>query len=345
MMKTSSNIRQRLICYDLSIDPLAAFLEGPRARDATFVQVILERPWAIQIVDEAALALAAVTAGSTVIYGVDGDGERTTEPLEAFAGDVVLCRGPDHYIVADSVDSPTTIVVDPGGACRTVDGTSLVEGLRLGVRTWGNGLDGPDRMVVGTYESRSEVGRWLLDVLPPFAVMRARDLGHARGAVDLLAAEIERDAPAQEVVLDRLLDLVLVGALRAAFAAGVIEAPPWFDGAADPVVGAALRAIHEDPAAPWTVGGLAKHVGASRSLLARRFHEVVAEPPMAFLTRWRLSLAADLLLADGASVNGVAAAVGYSSPFTFSTAFKRRFGRSPRDYRNAELAATAAASH
>jgi AraC-like DNA-binding protein len=93
--------------------------------------------------------------------------------------------------------------------------------------------------------------------------------------------------------------------------------------------------MQNDPAHPWTVGSLAATVGVSRASLARRFHELVGEPPMAFLTNWRMALAADLLREPAATVGGVARRVGYSSPFTFSTAFKRIYGVAPRNYRDA----------
>jgi AraC-like DNA-binding protein len=92
--------------------------------------------------------------------------------------------------------------------------------------------------------------------------------------------------------------------------------------------------MHNDAAHPWTVASLAAGAGVSRAALARRFHELVGEPPMAFLTGWRLALAADLLLEPGATVGAVARQVGYGTPFTFSTAFKRVYGLSPRTYRD-----------
>src|SRR5262249_25169974 len=96
-----------------------------------------------------------------------------------------------------------------------------------------------------------------------------------------------------------------------------------------------LRLLHNNPAHPWTVAALAAEVGVSRAALARRFTELVGEPPMAFLTGWRLALAADLLLEPDATVGAVARPVGYTSPFTFSTAFKRRYGVSPQAHRRA----------
>ena len=98
-------------------------------------------------------------------------------------------------------------------------------------------------------------------------------------------------------------------------------------------MGPALALLHDDPARPWTVGGLASEVGVSRAGLARRFTELVGAPPMTYLSGWRLALAADLLREPGATVSGVARQVGYQSPFTFSTAFKRRYGQSPSEHR------------
>jgi AraC-like DNA-binding protein len=247
------------------------------------------------------------------------------------AGDVVIVRGPDPYVVADRPEREPTIVIDPGGHCTTLDGQSLLDAMSLGVRTWGNAAAGSDVMLVGTYQSAGEVSRWLLDALPRVVVLGAGDWDCP--AVPLLATEIVRAEPGQQVVLDRLLDLLLVSALRAAFAANLGDVPVWFSANADPIVGEVIRLMQDQPGDPWTVASLASSVGVSRALLARRFGEVVGQPPMAFLTSWRLSLAADMLVDATSTVTSVAREVGYGSPFTFSTAFKRRYGASPRAYR------------
>jgi AraC-like DNA-binding protein len=140
-------------------------------------------------------------------------------------------------------------------------------------------------------------------------------------------------------VLDRLLDLLLIAVLRAWFARPDAEAPAWYRAYSDPVVGRALRLIHDDPAHAWTIAELAAEAGVSRAAFARRFTELLGEPPMKFLTDWRLSLAADLLLEPEATVGSVAYQVGYASPFALSAAFKRVRGMSPQEYKRAALAA------
>ena len=134
-------------------------------------------------------------------------------------------------------------------------------------------------------------------------------------------------------MLDRLLDLLLIAVLRAWFARPEAEAPAWYRAHGDPVVGRALRLLHNNPAHPWTVATLAAEIGVSRAALARRFTELVGEPPMTFLTGWRLALAADLLREPDATVGAVARQVGYGSPFALSTAFKRVRGVSPQQHR------------
>jgi AraC-like DNA-binding protein len=186
-------------------------------------------------------------------------------------------------------------------------------------------------MLTGTYQLQSDVSQRLLRALPALLVLRAEELNSP--LVALLAAEVGKDEPGQESVLDRLLDLLLIAVLRAWFSRPDGEAPGWYRAHADPVVGHALRLIHHNPGHPWTLAELASEVGISRAALARRFHELVGQPPMAFLTGWRIALAADLLREPGATLASVADQVGYGSAFALSTAFKRVRGISPQQYR------------
>jgi AraC-like DNA-binding protein len=200
-----------------------------------------------------------------------------------------------------------------------------------GVRTWGNDPNGSTLMLVGAYESPGDISDRLLRALPPILSL-SNDTWDSP-LVELLCDEMAKDAPGQAAVLDRLIDLLLIAILRAWFTRPEAETPAWYRAQSDPVVSGALQAMHRDPAHPWTLAKLAAEIGVSRAALARRFHDVVGESPMKFLTTWRLALAADLLCEPEATVGTVAEKVGYSTPFALSTAFKRVRGISPQEHR------------
>ena len=306
------------------MDAIAGLLDGPRARGAFVLRSLLAPPWALRIEDRAPMTLVALVSGRAHVLPDDGPAR------ELRPGDVAVLRGPDAYTVADDPGTAAQVVIGPGQRCTGVDGGKPPGYSDLGVRTWGTAT-GSDVLVTGTYQLRSETSRRLLAALPPVLVQPA---GTTEGpAVDWLAREVARDQPGQEAVLDRLLDLVLVATLRAWFGRSDAAPPGWYRGASDPVVGPVLRAIQYGPERPWTVASLAAVAGVSRAALARRFAEVVGEPPMTFLTHWRLALAADLLLEPDATVTSVARRVGYGSPYALSAAFTRVHGLSPQEYR------------
>jgi AraC-like DNA-binding protein len=307
------------------MDAVAGLLDGPRARGAFLLRSQLDAPWSMRIADEAPLCLMAITRGAAWLIPEDD------EPLLMRSGDVAVIRGPDPYTVADDPATPPQVVVLPGQRCETPDGEEVNLMSFMGVRTWGNSPVGSTVIVTGSYDLESEVSRRLLGALPPLLVLPGD--AWESPLVGLLAEEIVKDDPGQEAVLDRLLDLLLIAVLRAWFARPDAEAPAWYRAYSDPVAGRALRLIHDDPAHPWTVAELAAEAGVSRAAFARRFTELVGEPPMKFLTDWRLSLAADLLLEPDATIGSVAYQVGYGSPFALSTAFKRVRGISPQQYK------------
>jgi AraC-like DNA-binding protein len=307
------------------VDALAALLDGPRARGAFLLRAVMTPPWSLRVVDEAPLTIMAVAEGEAWITPDGGT------PIRLGSGDIAVARGPDSYSVADDPLSPTDVVIHPGQRCCSVDGEPLAEAMALGVRTWGNDPDGSTVLLVGTYETIGEISDQLLRALPPLLTL-ASDAWDCP-LIPLLRDELARDAPSQGAVLDRLLDLVLIAVLRTWFASPGVEAPPWYQAQDDPVVGHVLRIMHNRPDVRWTVATLAEQVGVSRASLARRFHDLVGEPPMTFLTDWRVTLAADLLCAPDATVTSVARQVGYGSPFAFSTAFKRVRGMSPKEHR------------
>ncbi|WP_242892670.1 AraC family transcriptional regulator [Actinomadura litoris] len=310
------------------MDALTDLLDGPRARGAFMLRCVLDPPWSVRIQDEAPLTLVAMVRDEAWVIPDEGG------PEHVRPGDVVIIRGPAPYVVADDRGTAPQIVIHPGQHCTTPDGTSLSEAMDLGVRAWGNAPDGRTEMLVGTYQMRGAVTQRLLSALPALAVVRG-DTWESP-LVGLLGEEIGRDEPGQEVVLDRLLDLLLIGTLRAWFSRPRAEKPGWYRAHGDAVVGPALRLLHDDLSHPWTVADLAARVGVSRAALAQRFGKLVGEPPMAYLTGVRLAQAADLLRESEATLESVARQVGYGNAFALSTAFKRERGVSPQEYRTSQ---------
>ncbi|WP_033291660.1 AraC family transcriptional regulator [Amycolatopsis jejuensis] len=302
------------------MDAFSDLIRGVRAHGSLFGSSTLSPPWSLHFVDGAPLTLCTVLTGSGWIVVPGSPPERLT------ARETIIVRGPSTFAFLDSPDTPAAPLAC-GEHCATPDQGGTRH--RLG---WADEGHGDTTLIVGAYpvQGASRVTT-LLDALP--VVLRVPSGGAADAVLDHLAAELAMDTPGQQVVLDRLLDWMLVCTLRDWFDLPGTS-PPWWAAQRDPVVGAALRLLHTDPAAPWTVTTLAARTGVARSTLAKRFADLVGEPPMTYLTRWRMTLAADLLTdRDPATIAAVARQVGYSDPFGFSAAFKRVRGVNPSEYR------------
>ncbi|MEV7599142.1 AraC family transcriptional regulator [Kitasatospora sp. NPDC089797] len=307
------------------MDVLSDLLHRARASSALVRQMIQRPPWSMAFADAPALTVVAALGG---LAAVRLDDDPQAPPVRLAAGDIALISGTRRYTIADDPDTPPQVVIrsaapfDRVGPCRQ----------SLAPRTYGDGLPGATTLLRGAYELRGDVGERLLAMLPPLAVVPAGP--RTRAALDLLAAETTQEEPGQDAVLNRLLDLVLVLALRAWCARPqAAELRSWYAALTTPVVGEALRLLHEDPARRWTVAELAAQVGQSRAAFAARFSAAVGEPPLTYLTGWRMVLAADLLRDTEDTVAAVARSVGYADAFAFSVAFKRARGLSPSDWR------------
>ncbi|MFC8130995.1 AraC family transcriptional regulator [Streptomyces sp. NPDC057302] len=308
------------------MDVLAGLLEGPRARGAFMIRACFDPPWSVRIADEAPLSVMIMVRGTAWIVPDTG------EPQLIRPGDVAVARGPDHYTVADDRAKKPHVEIRPGEHCVPLGDTPADQYRDLGRRTWGQSLDGAAEMLIGTYQARGEITGRLLDALPPLLILPTEVWDCP--LTPLLADEIAKDEPGQDVVLDRLLDLLMIATLRAWFSRPEAAAPAWYRAMGDPVVGQAIRLLQDDPAHPWTIAALAAKAGVSRAALARRFTELVGEPPMAYLTGWRLALAADLLRDGEQTIGAIARRVGYGSAFALSSAFKRVYGVSPQEHRS-----------
>lgn len=308
------------------MDVFSDLIRGVRANGSLFGSSTLSAPWALHFVDGAPLTLCTVLNGEGWIVPEYGQPERLRDR------ETIVVRGPGTFTFVDEVGTRAEPIAC-GEHCAVPEEGGTRH--RLGWHDVGCGGDDGGAgatLIVGAYPVRGEISRRLLDALP--VVLRAEGGGTGDAVLDHLAAEAAVDTPGQQVVLDRLLDWMLVCTLREWFDRPGGERPAWWAAQRDPVVGDALRLLHAEPAAPWTVAALAERTGVSRSTLAKRFVDLVGEPPLTYLTRWRMTLAADLLVdQEDATVADVARTVGYSDPFGFSAAFKRVRGANPSDFR------------
>ncbi|NKC33774.1 AraC family transcriptional regulator [Falsiroseomonas selenitidurans] len=233
------------------------------------------------------------------------------------AGDFVLIPAAQDFVVSS---------LDPAaaGAAETVP-----REVRPGLFRLGAPGGAPEvRMLVGYCVFGTPDAALLVSLLPQCVI--ARGARRLTSLVDMLEEEARQSRPGRDVVLARLLEVLLIEALRTLGAPSAT--PGLLRGLADERLSIALRRMHAAPAAPWTVARLAQEAGLSRSAFFERFHREVGLAPMAYLVRWRMALAKDLLRRDKAGVAEVAARVGYGSASAFSVAFARQTGTPPVAY-------------
>lgn len=334
------------------MDPLSDMLSGIRSAGASVSQASLDPPWTIRFTGGAPLTMLTVISGGGSVILPDGSA------LGIGAGDTALVRGPDPFHLADDPASPRRAhrnheidclepdpVCGPGGA--PPGALPRHDGLRrdglpaTGLPTVGasnDGLpseapEGATTLIVAAYRATRSRHERLLRTLPPTLVLneeQPENVFWLDAAKDALS---RRHLPGGQALVDRVVDMGLVCSLACWFEQEGADAPAWYRGAVDPVTGPALEAVHRRPHEAWTVGALAARAGVSRALFAKRFTEVMGQAPLGYLTEWRMYTAEELLSDPDLSVAKVAGAVGYADPSSFSTAFKRLRGLSPREFR------------
>ncbi len=248
------------------------------------------------------------------------------ETFEVQAGDLLLMpRDELHLMGSDLALAPLAadaLAQPAGGLMRIVHG----------------GGGEMTRFMCGFLACDRELCRPLLEALPGMLRVPFGDEPTAEWFKSLLrvgAQETSAPRPGSDTVLAKLSELLVVEAIRRHCEAMPEGQIGWLAGLRDRFVGRALTLMHQDPAKPWTVEALAGEVGLSRSALAQRFTDLLGQPPMQYLTRWRLTLAAQRLRVNDASVAAVAEQIGYESEAAFNRAFKREFGEPPATWRRA----------
>ena len=301
------------------VDPLAEVvtLLQPGARFSKYV--LGSGPWRISRSDAGQPFYCVVLEGGCRI-AIDGH-----ETMELLSGDFALI--PAAWGVAMS-----SLVPPPEGV-ETAPPVALGNGeFRIGP------MDGPIdlRIMAGHCSFGSPDAALLVSLLPQFVHVRGEE--RLATLVQLVRDESRAQRPAREVVLSRLLEVLLIEALRSA---GTNASPGLVRGLADGRLAAAIRGMHERPTHAWTVAELAKEAALSRSTFFERFSRAIGVAPMEYLLTWRMALAKDLLRRREGRVSDIAERVGYSSASTFSVAFTRHVGRPPTQYAREQAAAAA----
>ncbi|MGF1464779.1 MAG: AraC family transcriptional regulator [Sandaracinaceae bacterium] len=305
-------------------DRLTETLHHLRLSGTLYCTAELTAPWGIAIpAFDDVMMFVMVTTGELWLE-VPGEDARRIGPGSL----ALLPRGNAHALRSD----------------RTADLTPLhdvpVVPVSEQYETASLGGGGPcTRVTYGIHRFDHAAARRLVELLPAVLQLDAWEGGEGvewiASTLRLVAREAQAPRPGGEIVVTRLADVLVVQMIRTWLATDQAR-QGWLGALRDPRLGRALAAVHRDPAAPWTLPRLAREAGMSRSAFAARFAETVGEPPMAYVTDWRMRLARSLLRDGDTSVGEIAARVGYRSDAAFGRAFKRAFGASPGRVRRAE---------
>ncbi|MFZ3471754.1 AraC family transcriptional regulator [Streptomyces sp. 4.24] len=321
------------------MDVLSDVIALMRTGQPTSALVRWHAPWGQRFpAVPGAAGFQVVLSGSCHLLPEDGG---TT--VELRAGDVLFMPHGNGYTL---LDAPDSAVAEP--SCDAVAGPG--GGPVLVSDTVGEPGAGPVTVTLcGGYRLDAELAHPLLRELPAVVRLSGGPDGvpGVAEAVALLAREADpaRAGLGADTLVPALLDVLLLYVLRAHYEHGGpgggagagrgAGAGGWAGALADPGIGAALTAMHREPQRPWTVASLGTRAGMSRAAFARRFHDLVGRPPLAYLTWWRMTTAARLLRTTDAPLAALAAGSGYASEYAFAHAFKRAYGIPPGRYRAA----------
>jgi AraC-like DNA-binding protein len=253
--------------------------------------------------------------------------ENLIEPTPVGEGDLVIVTPGRAYSMRDDISSPLQSLEDTLESRSSEDKRNRIHNAGTGGK--------PTRLLFGRFIIEERDVNPLLASLPPALIVRAKSGASesVRSTFQFMESELTANRPGVEAVVSRLMDVIFLQALQSTFTMEPPHGPRWVSALADPVIGKALIAIHTRLETPLSVEILAREVGMSRSSFAARFGELAGEPPMSYVTRWRINHAAHFLRSSDQKIAAIAASVGYDSPPAFVRAFKRFFKISPGAYR------------
>jgi AraC-like DNA-binding protein len=328
MHATPHLLSDRPAHQDGHTDVLGDILGAVHLTTAVLGRLELGAPWRLQIPARDYLSFYVVARGSAWLQ-VEAPDEapdaHASPALPLSAGDaVVLPRGSAHVLRDSAHSEAPPLAFDYDGCPRILTGDAA---------RFGGG--GPvTALIAGQFTFGAAHRNALLGSLPPAIHLPAASTASPQlaGVVPLILSESASPSPGSGIALARLADLLLLHALRH-WMTGAGHSSCGLRAVADPAVGGALRLMHARPAEPWTVERLASAVAMSRSAFAARFTQLVGEPPLQYLARWRMTRAATLLREGEQSVAAVATQVGYANPVAFTKAFSRLQGVGPGTFR------------
>jgi AraC-like DNA-binding protein len=314
------------------MDAFSEVLNGVRLKGAMFFTAEFSAPWRLSTPHCRVLApTLAPGAPHIVIYHfvVDGTARAGVEggpDIELSPGDIVVFPHGDPHQLSG------------GAGTNHIESAAVLHRVATGdlspMRAGGGGPT--TRFVCGYLTCDPLLCGPILDSLPAILKVNVRSdrAGHwLEQSILHLLDEAASARAGSDVMLAKLSEVLFVDTLRRYVEGLPDQTTGWLAGARDPVVGKSLALFHRRPEHPWTIAELAAEVGLSRSSLVERFNRYLAEPPMAYLTGWRLRLAAEALTSSPRGVGDIAAAVGYESEAAFNRAFKRAYGAPPARYR------------
>ena len=314
------------------MDAFSEVLSGVKLKGALFFSAEFSAPWALATPASQMLA-SALTPGAPhlVVFHLVLDGvARAVLPdgrtMTLAPGDVVVFpHGDPHQLSSASAAQP----VDSASLMKKIVSRDLTP-----MRTGGGGDN--TRFVCGYMACDPLLCAPILEGLPAMFKVNVRTDRAGQwleGSLLLLVDEASSNRAGSEAMLAKVSEALFVDMLRRHVAGLPEHQTGWLAGARDPIVSKSLAMLHGRVDHPWTIAELAEAVGVSRTALVDRFAKYLSEPPMAYLTRWRLQLAAQALTTTSRGVADIAADVGYESEAAFNRAFKRQFGTPPARYR------------
>lgn len=329
----------------MAADPLSDVLRAVRFHGAVFYDVEAPEPWVAEAPPSRELAPRLMPEAEHLIefHGVVRGAcwaARTGEPaVRLTAGDVVLFPQGDAHVMSSAPGLRATLPASESGVPPS--GASLPLPLRFDSRGAALPRLGPaapeaTRVVCGFLGLDARPFNPLLEALPRVLLLSVASTGGSPWTLALLASAAEESArrsPGSQAVLARMSEVLFVEAVRRYAAALPPEQGGWLAGTRDPEIGQALALLHAEPARPWTVELLGEAAGLSRTVFHERFVHFTGVPPMQYLLRWRMQLAARLLRDTTLKVVRIALDVGYESEAAFARAFRRVVGASPGAWR------------